>query len=83
MLAPGPRVGIFRKTFVFLDMVGKGEDDRPRVEARHRLNDFAQEQFAHRTDSDEGRRGAGPWSVAPPDMDEEADHHESDHEELV
>src|SRR5262245_43878968 len=31
----------------------------------------------------EGRRGSGAWSVAPPDMDKEADHHESDHEELV
>jgi hypothetical protein len=31
----------------------------------------------------EGRRGAGAWSIGPPDMDEEIDHHESDHEEVV
>src|SRR2546421_5238318 len=31
----------------------------------------------------EGRRGSGAWSVAPPDMDKEADHHGSDHEEVV
>jgi hypothetical protein len=31
----------------------------------------------------EARRGSGAWSVAPPDMDKEADHHESDHEEWL
>ena len=31
----------------------------------------------------EGRLGHGTWMVGPPDMDDEADQHESDQEELV
>jgi len=55
-LAPGPGVSLFGQTFVFLNRVGKGEDDRPCVEMRHRRDDFAREQFAHRADAYEGVR---------------------------
>src|ERR1700720_2168520 len=51
--APGPGVGLIGQTLVFVDRVGQGEDDWPRVEPRHRLDDFPREQFAHRADADD------------------------------
>ena len=41
---------------MFLDRVGKGKDDLPRVGARHRLDQLPREQFAHGADADGGRR---------------------------
>ena len=37
---------------MFLDRVGKGKDDWPRVGARHRLDQLPREQFAHGADAD-------------------------------
>jgi hypothetical protein len=41
---------------VFLDRVGKGEDDWPLVVPRHSLDHFLREQFADGADTDEDRR---------------------------